>query len=113
MFLFVIFSSSNVSKDSNDYSIPAQPLATEWPPASKKPRTVGIVEPRVVVKIPWTKIGIKTSTNNEENSIRKLTPPANYVSTLPTVKMVQIANRSLIQNVPELKVQPSNEVRFL
>ena len=27
------------------------------PLASKKPRTVGIVEPRVVVKIPWTKIG--------------------------------------------------------
>ena len=24
---------------------------------AKKPRTVGVVEPRVVVKIPWTKIG--------------------------------------------------------
>ena len=27
------------------------------PLAAKKPRTVGVVEPRVVVKIPWTKIG--------------------------------------------------------
>ena len=26
-------------------------------PVAKKPRTVGVVEPRVVVKIPWTKIG--------------------------------------------------------
>ena len=24
---------------------------------AKKPRSVGVVEPRVVVKIPWTKIG--------------------------------------------------------
>ena len=43
------------------------------PMAAKKPRTVGVVEPRVVVKIPWTKIGglsaKKTVTNPSTSSL--------------------------------------------
>ena len=59
------------SKEVEDYSISAT-LASELPPvasATKKTRTVGIVEPRVVVKIPWTKIGRKTQP--QENSATK------------------------------------------
>ena len=55
--------SSSSSKEVEDYSISAS-LASELPPVAsatkQKTRTVGIVEPRVVVKIPWTKIGRKT-----------------------------------------------------
>ena len=66
------------SKEVEDYSISAT-LASELPPvasATKKTRTVGIVEPRVVVKIPWTKIGRKTLP--QENSATKqmhIAPP--------------------------------------
>ena len=60
-----------------DYSISA-PLAPELPPAAgsagKKTRTVGIVEPRVVVKIPWTKIGRKTLPQ-ENYSTKQMQPP--------------------------------------
>ena len=60
---FLLSCCSSSSKEVEDYSISAS-LASEMPPAAsstkQKTRTVGIVEPRVVVKIPWTKIGRKT-----------------------------------------------------
>lgn len=72
------------SSATEDYSISA-----ELPPA-KKTRTVGIVEPRVVVKIPWTKIG------------RKTLPQENY-------KMMMQVSTPMQETAPEtIKVHQSN-----
>ena len=91
--------SSSSSKEVEDYSISAS-LASELPPVAsatkQKTRTIGIVEPRVVVKIPWTKIG------------RKTLPQENYA----TKQMHSVSPLPAAPDPPNaIKVYQSDDVR--
>ena len=95
------------SKEVEDYSISAT-LASELPPvasATKKTRTVGIVEPRVVVKIPWTKIGRKTLP--QENYSTKQMQPATQVAP-DAANVIKVYQSDEVSNARHITVEVSS-----